>query len=78
MDMLSVKCLLYADDQIILLLSACELHMSSMFVYGNESWVHQKKNDSRINALEMRSLRSMCGVSREVDVGTLMSESSVV
>ncbi|GBP59956.1 hypothetical protein EVAR_89027_1 [Eumeta japonica] len=31
---------------------------------GSESWVWQKKNECiRINAVEMRSLRSMCGVS---------------
>ncbi|GBP58696.1 hypothetical protein EVAR_97099_1 [Eumeta japonica] len=33
--------------------------------YGNESWVWQKKNESRISAVEMRSLRSMCEVSRK-------------
>ncbi|GBP21250.1 hypothetical protein EVAR_84377_1 [Eumeta japonica] len=31
----------------------------------DESWVWQKKNESRINAVEMRSLRSTCGVSRK-------------
>ncbi|GBP32165.1 hypothetical protein EVAR_80933_1 [Eumeta japonica] len=34
-------------------------------MYGSESWVWQKKNESRINAVEMRSLRSICGVSRK-------------
>ncbi|GBP84324.1 hypothetical protein EVAR_61541_1 [Eumeta japonica] len=34
-------------------------------MYGSESWVGQKKNESRINAVEMRSLRSTCGVSRK-------------
>ncbi|GBP73818.1 hypothetical protein EVAR_54870_1 [Eumeta japonica] len=34
-------------------------------MYDSESWVWQKKNESRINAAEMRSLLSMCGVSRE-------------
>ncbi|GBP60318.1 hypothetical protein EVAR_26730_1 [Eumeta japonica] len=34
-------------------------------MYGSESWVWQKKNESRINAAEMRSLRSTCGVSRK-------------
>lgn len=31
-------------------------------MYGSESWVWQKRNESRINAVEMRSLRSMCGL----------------
>ena len=31
-------------------------------MYGSESWVWQKKHESKINAVEMRSLRSMCGV----------------
>ncbi|GBP39396.1 hypothetical protein EVAR_95848_1 [Eumeta japonica] len=31
-------------------------------MYGSESCVWQKKNESRINAVEMRSLRNMCGV----------------
>ncbi|XP_049870886.1 uncharacterized protein LOC126370141 [Pectinophora gossypiella] len=30
--------------------------------YGSECWVWQKKHESRINAVEMRSLRSICGV----------------
>ncbi|GBP84055.1 hypothetical protein EVAR_67654_1 [Eumeta japonica] len=34
-------------------------------MYGSESWVWQKKKESRINEVEMRSLRSMCGVSRK-------------
>ncbi|GBP43284.1 hypothetical protein EVAR_31168_1 [Eumeta japonica] len=34
-------------------------------MYGCESWVWRKKNESRINAVEMRSLCSMCGVSRK-------------
>ncbi|GBP62670.1 hypothetical protein EVAR_51916_1 [Eumeta japonica] len=34
-------------------------------MYGSERWVWQKKSGSRINAVEMRSLRGMCGVSRE-------------
>ncbi|GBP27034.1 hypothetical protein EVAR_11269_1 [Eumeta japonica] len=34
-------------------------------MYGSEGWAWQKKNESKINALEMRSLRSMCGVSRK-------------
>ncbi|KAG7296450.1 hypothetical protein JYU34_020192 [Plutella xylostella] len=29
---------------------------------GSESWVWQKKNESRVNAAEMRSLSSMCGL----------------
>ncbi|KAI5637059.1 acetyl-CoA carboxylase, central region domain-containing protein [Phthorimaea operculella] len=31
-------------------------------MYGSESWVWQKKHESRINAVEMRALRSMIGV----------------
>ncbi|CAG9109123.1 unnamed protein product [Plutella xylostella] len=31
-------------------------------MYGSESWVWQKKHESRLNAVEMRSLRSMLGV----------------
>ncbi|GBP69668.1 hypothetical protein EVAR_49920_1 [Eumeta japonica] len=43
-------------------------------VYGSESWVWRKKNESRIDMVEMRSLRNMCGVSlkdscRNSDVG---------
>ncbi|GBP03658.1 hypothetical protein EVAR_2411_1 [Eumeta japonica] len=34
-------------------------------IYGSESWVWQKKNESRINEVEMRSLRSICGVSQK-------------
>ncbi|GBP45766.1 hypothetical protein EVAR_76071_1 [Eumeta japonica] len=34
-------------------------------MYGCENWVWQKKNESRINAMEMRSLRNMCGVSEK-------------
>lgn len=30
--------------------------------YGSECWVWQKKNESRLNAVEMRSLRNMCGL----------------
>ncbi|GBP67906.1 hypothetical protein EVAR_38374_1 [Eumeta japonica] len=33
-----------------------------MLTYGRESWVWQKKNESRINVVEMRSLRRMYGV----------------
>ncbi|GBP73243.1 hypothetical protein EVAR_55009_1 [Eumeta japonica] len=35
-----------------------------MLMYGIESWVWQKKNESRINAVKMQSLRSM-GESRK-------------
>ena len=31
-------------------------------MYGSESWVWQKKHKSKINAVEMRALRSMCGL----------------
>ncbi|GBP47546.1 Arf-GAP with coiled-coil, ANK repeat and PH domain-containing protein 2 [Eumeta japonica] len=34
-------------------------------IYGSESRVWQKKNGSQINAVEMRALRSMCGVSQK-------------
>ncbi|GBP47183.1 hypothetical protein EVAR_38295_1 [Eumeta japonica] len=34
-------------------------------MYGSESWVWQKKNESRINKVEMRLLCSMCGVSQK-------------
>ncbi|GBP40204.1 hypothetical protein EVAR_37605_1 [Eumeta japonica] len=36
-----------------------------MLMYGSESWAWQEENESRINAVEMRSLRSMCGVCRK-------------
>jgi hypothetical protein len=31
-------------------------------MYGSESWVWQKRHQSQVNAVEMRALRSMCGV----------------
>jgi hypothetical protein len=31
-------------------------------MYGSESWVWQKKHRSRVNAVEMRALRSTIGV----------------
>ncbi|GBP42541.1 hypothetical protein EVAR_81991_1 [Eumeta japonica] len=31
-------------------------------MYGSENWVYQKKNGSKINAVEMLSLRNMCEV----------------
>jgi hypothetical protein len=31
-------------------------------MYGSESWVWHKKHTSRVNAVEMRALRSMIGV----------------
>ncbi|GBP51222.1 hypothetical protein EVAR_85434_1 [Eumeta japonica] len=34
-------------------------------MYGSKSWVWQEKNESNINPVEMRSLRSMCGVSQK-------------
>ncbi|GBP21123.1 hypothetical protein EVAR_11154_1 [Eumeta japonica] len=34
-------------------------------MYGSESWVWQKKNESRINAVEMQSRHNICGVSRK-------------
>jgi exonuclease III len=36
--------------------------LAPTLMYGSESWVWQKKHESKINAVEMRSLRSMCGV----------------
>ncbi|GBP79693.1 hypothetical protein EVAR_55829_1 [Eumeta japonica] len=36
--------------------------MSGKKLAGSESWIWQKKNESRINAVEMPSLRSLCGV----------------
>ena len=32
-------------------------------IYGSEMWVLQKKNKRKMNAVEMRSLRRICGVS---------------
>ena len=32
-------------------------------LYGTETWVLQKKNERKRNAVEMRSLRRICGVS---------------
>ena len=32
-------------------------------LYGSETWVLQKKNERKINAVEMRSLRKICRVS---------------
>ncbi|GBP93311.1 Wilms tumor protein homolog B [Eumeta japonica] len=37
----------------------------STVIYGSKSWEWQKKNESRINAVQLRLLRSMCGVSRK-------------
>ena len=34
----------------------------STLMYGSESWVWQREHESRINAVEMRSLRKICGV----------------
>ncbi|GBP36258.1 hypothetical protein EVAR_85506_1 [Eumeta japonica] len=85
-DELSVKCLLYANDQVFLAPSACWLQemlnkmndsvkkrgmkvnigfLIPMLMFGSESWVWEKKNKNRINAVEMRSLHSMGGVSRK-------------
>ncbi|GBP00841.1 hypothetical protein EVAR_69134_1 [Eumeta japonica] len=49
MDELSVKCLLYADVQVINAPLACRLQ--------------KMKIESRINVTEMRSMHGMCGVS---------------
>ena len=32
-------------------------------LYSNETWVLQKKNERKMNAVEMRSLRRICGAS---------------
>ncbi|GBP84181.1 hypothetical protein EVAR_61374_1 [Eumeta japonica] len=34
-------------------------------MYSGENWLWQKKNESGINAVEMRLLRSTCGVPRK-------------
>ena len=34
-----------------------------ILLYGSETWVLQKKNERKMNAVEMRSLRRICGVS---------------
>ena len=31
-------------------------------LYGSDAWVCQKKHESMVNAVEMRSLRKLCGV----------------
>ncbi|KAF9817866.1 hypothetical protein SFRURICE_003272 [Spodoptera frugiperda] len=36
--------------------------LAPTLIYGSESWMWQKKHESRINAVEMRVLRNMCGV----------------
>ncbi|GBP21269.1 hypothetical protein EVAR_11664_1 [Eumeta japonica] len=50
----------------------------STLTYGSKSWVWQKKNESRINAVEMLSLRSTCGVSRKIYVEIVILENGVV
>ena len=32
-------------------------------LYGSETWVLQKKNERKMTAVKMRSLRRICGVS---------------
>ncbi|GBP56593.1 hypothetical protein EVAR_80356_1 [Eumeta japonica] len=44
--------------------SAFFLLRCDRYVYGSENRVCSKKNESRVNAVEMRSLCSVCGVSR--------------
>ncbi|GBP49569.1 hypothetical protein EVAR_45634_1 [Eumeta japonica] len=56
-DKLFVKSLLYADDRVILAPSAGELQ--EMVTKMNDSVKKEKKNESRINAVEMQSVRSM-------------------
>ncbi|GBP28475.1 hypothetical protein EVAR_93422_1 [Eumeta japonica] len=38
---------------------------SCSLIFWNENWKRQKKNESRINAVEIRSLRTVCGASRK-------------
>ncbi|GBP22099.1 hypothetical protein EVAR_94139_1 [Eumeta japonica] len=38
-------------------------HAISTLIYGSESWVWQKKNESKTNVVELRVLRNICGVS---------------
>ncbi|CAK1597415.1 unnamed protein product [Parnassius mnemosyne] len=47
-------------------------------MYGSESWVWQKKHESRINAVEMRSLRSMLGMKLNRGVATAVSAVSMI
>ncbi|GBP84486.1 hypothetical protein EVAR_100753_1 [Eumeta japonica] len=48
-------------------------------MHGSKSWVWQKKNVSRINAVQMRSLRSVCvECLGKIGVETVMLESGVV
>ena len=35
----------------------------STLLYGSETWELQKKNERKMNVVEMRSLRRICGVS---------------
>ncbi|GBP61971.1 hypothetical protein EVAR_40979_1 [Eumeta japonica] len=73
-DEMSIKCLLYADDQVNLAPLACGLQemvnkindsVKKRGMKVNVGGSGRKKNESRINAVEMRSLRSMYGVSRK-------------
>ncbi|GBP21257.1 hypothetical protein EVAR_84384_1 [Eumeta japonica] len=59
MDELSIKCLPYADDQIIAMVTK----INNVNDNGNDN--DNKKNESRINAVGMRFLGSVCGVSRK-------------
>ncbi|CAH1645106.1 unnamed protein product [Spodoptera littoralis] len=43
-------------------LAVMQCVLTPTLMYGSESWVWQKKHESRINAVEMRALRSMCGL----------------
>ncbi|GBP40581.1 hypothetical protein EVAR_41661_1 [Eumeta japonica] len=47
-----------------------DLQGPDSYIYGSESCVCQKKNESRINAVEMQTLHNMCEVSLK-DVGAM-------
>ncbi|GBP51611.1 hypothetical protein EVAR_42795_1 [Eumeta japonica] len=49
-------------------------HLSfTKFKYGGGSWVWLKKNERRINTVEIRSLRNVRGVSLKINVEKVMS-----
>ncbi|GBP72228.1 hypothetical protein EVAR_57994_1 [Eumeta japonica] len=47
-------------------------------IYHSKSWLWQEKYESRIDAVEMRYLRSVCGVALKNDIGIVKSESRAV
>ncbi|GBP58558.1 hypothetical protein EVAR_34561_1 [Eumeta japonica] len=52
--------------------SSLQRVLIATLMYASESWIWQKKNGSWINAVEIRSLRSMCGVSGKIHEETVM------